>query len=167
MRFSSQNVKDNAARVGPSAYQWQLWHLRPWLRSPHRAHAPIVIAPTPVPNPPTLIHHPSHDTSPEPCHNHLQSQSHNLPDSLPGFPNQRDNDLLGLHQRARNAIPRLRHRHWRATGCDYGFEILSTYTGCAAFVGVWAVLEVWGLDGMFYFVCGGMGRKRGEDRWIG
>lgn len=64
---------------------------------------------------------------------------------LPFF-SQRD-DLLRLHKRARDAIPRLRYCHWRAASYNYGFEVLFAYPGCAAYLAVWAVLEVCGLAG--------------------
>ena len=61
-----KNVKDSATRVGPSAYQWQLWHLRPWLRIAHMRRSSSL---PPVPNSQPI---PPIQPRPPPSHTYLR-----------------------------------------------------------------------------------------------
>lgn len=87
--------------------------------------------------------------------------------SLPSL--ARDNDLLRLHQRARIAVPRLLDRDYRAARHAHGHAVLFPFAGAAAYLGVWAVLAVWGLACTFlraFASFGGSGEGR-EIVWIG
>jgi hypothetical protein len=72
----------------------------------------------------------------------------------PSTPSLERDDLLWLHERACVAIPCLRHRHRRAACDTYRYTVLPAYTSRAAYLGVWAVLEVFDVAGEFCGDCG-------------
>lgn len=80
----------------------------------------------------------------------------------------RRNDILGLHQCARLAAPRLRHRHCGPPRHTHRYKILSAHTRCAAYLGLWPVLAFCDVAGTFFFgydlsYPGGRNVKKGEN----